>query len=293
MTTTNNMNTNFKFRTKFKKLLNDENYSAITSAFEKFCSLDSVDAIEILWRMTYSKDKALEEVYKLGLDSKIISPENVLALRNELRYQYEQLVQPEFLQFYRDSGETIENAFLELKECTDGIVASIVYESCDLMLCISDEDIARTLGLLEHPKENYYFGGIRSMNFNMEEAEYLKPYHIEIHNLLEAMNNHIPFYTDEEEEECKKVEKIEEPVEEVAESENKNIPEEAEAAVAQFKPVIPEEILAHKELFKTFTESDDFNTLLPIGQLGFDLNEVMIRKEVIHNFIKAADALMK
>ena len=111
MTTTSNMNTKFEFRTKFKKLLNDENYASIISAFNQFCSFDSSKALKVLWKMTYSQDTAMEEVYNLGLDCKIIPSEKVLVLRNELRYQYEELVEDSFLQFYNGDDEKIKNTF--------------------------------------------------------------------------------------------------------------------------------------------------------------------------------------
>jgi len=276
MTTTNSMNTKFEFRTKFKKLMNDENSQAIIRAFEKFCSLESEDALDVLWRMTYSQDKAFEEVYKLGMDNKMISSESFLVLRNELRYQYEKLIQPEFTSFWTEyDDEKIQEAYLILEKCTDSIVASVVYDYCHEVLDKPVSDISRILFLLKSDKENNYFGGIRSMDFHKpEEAEYLKQYHIEIHNLLEALNTFVneenfelPFYMEEEENE--------------------------EEITSELKKLTPEEILAHKEVFKAFEESNDFNLLVPISQLGFDLNEVIIKKEEIYNLIKAIEAFEK
>lgn len=301
MTTTNNMNTNFKFRTKFKKLLNEENSAAIMSAFEKFCSLDSADAHEVLWKMTYSSETALVELYKLGLDCKTFPSEKTLNLRNELRYQYEEMGY-DFMDDFLKDDEKINNAFLNLKTNTDRIVAIAVYAACVRVLNNPKYNIDRILGLLKHSEENYYFGGIRSMSFDMEETEYLKPYHIEIYNLLEAMSNFIPFYS--EEEETENVVKAEETETfEEARGESKQIEEEpkeffqesedVEVTTVIFKTVTPEEIIANKEVFKLFAESNDLNMLLPIGNLGFDLNQVMIKKEEIHSFIIAYEALIK
>lgn len=276
MTTTSNMNTKFEFRTKFKKLLNAENCASIISAFDKFCSLDSVEALKVLWKMTYSRDIALDEVFKLGLDAQMLPSEKILVLRNELRYQYEKLVEESFLQFYKGDDAKISNAFATLKSSSDGIVASTVCDFC--ILSVQKYELERILYLLNSEKETYYFGGIRALGFDMIEADYLKPYHTEIHNLLKAMSDSIPFYSEEEErerEECKDV-TTETPIE----------------SITQFKKITPEEILKSKESFKKIVESNYLNMLIDIAKLGFDLNEVVDKKEEIFRFINAAENLI-
>jgi len=269
MSTRNIMNTSFYFRTKFKKLLNDKNRLAIENAFLKFCNLCSKDAIQTLWRLTYSRSKALIELSKLGLDSELIPFEKILIFRNELRYQYEEVVQCDFLRYFEKDDERIYEAFLSLENRTDRIVASIVCAFCIEMLNDPNFDIERTLGLLSQTKENYYFGGVRSMNFNMEEAEYLKNYHLEIHNTLKTLKTVL----------CEEVE----------------IPlNSSEKEMSSgFKELTLDTILEHKDVFKTFIESEDFNLLIPISQLGFDLNEVIIQREEIKNLLKAIKVFEK
>ena len=76
--TKKSVNYEFKFRTKFKSLLNDENRFSIIRAFNQFCSLNSATALKVLWKLTYSKDRALEKLYKLGLNYDLVPPEKVL-----------------------------------------------------------------------------------------------------------------------------------------------------------------------------------------------------------------------
>ena len=67
--------------------------------------------------------------------------------------------------------------------------------------------------------------------------------------------------------------------------------QKAEEFYREFKPVTAENILTHRETFKTFVEEEDLNLLMVIGTVGFDLNEVMAKKEQILIFIEAAEML--
>lgn len=267
--------TKFEFRTKFKNLLNENNCSAIINAFNQFCSLDSKSAINMLWGLTYSQNRAFEELNKLGLDFKFIPAEKVLVFRNELRYQYERNVQSYFLQSYqKENDEKISKTFLALTNRTDAIVASVVYNLCNTV--IFNTDVERILFLLKSEKESYYFGGIRVIGFDIAEAEYLKPFHLEIHNLLKAINEYIPFYIGEKEGVV---------VEEKGES-NKEITTETPKL---FKSLTPEEILINRDVFKAYVSKNDMNILVVIANLGYDLNEVMAKTEKIQNFLLAVE----
>ena len=99
MTNTKNINTesiSFTFRSKFEKLLNDENRPIITAAFEKFFKLRPDSARNLLWRLTFNDDTASAVLIELGLNAEIIPLEKISTLRNELRSQYEQQ-RPNFL----------------------------------------------------------------------------------------------------------------------------------------------------------------------------------------------------
>ena len=280
----NMTNTKINFRTKFKKLLKDEDYSIVEEAFKKFCTYEPAIALKVLWNLTYSSNTAVEEVYKLGLDNKIIPEQNFLNFRNELRYQYEQCTEYNEFDLSEEliDDENITKAFLDLKNKSDVIVAVIVYEQCKEIL--DDSELERTLYLLQSDRDNNYFGGIRSMRFNIEEADYLKTFHMEIYNLLNALNNFIPFFTE-----------IEEESEEIVDVQNEvKEPEEVQSVEPyqieyEYTALTSREILSHKKSFETLVKENDLNILVVIGQLGFDLNEVMNKIDKIKKFIDAID----
>lgn len=187
--TTNNTNANpcetmeITFRNKFEKLLTDGNRATIVSAVKKFCSFNADYAIKSLWSLTCGlwADKTLE---RLELSEEIVG--DVTALRNELRYQYE-LRHPDFLNL--DVPSTCLPAFETLKNKTDAIVANIVFGYCINHIHLDADTVQRSLALLSSDAENYYFGGIRSLSARLTsmEADFLKNFHMEIHDLLKAL----------------------------------------------------------------------------------------------------------
>lgn len=282
---TTNVTTNFNFRTKFKKLLNDENYLTVEAGFNKFCALEPEEALDVLWHFTYNSQIYYIGTSQLGLPTELFYEENLTLTRNELRHQYENL-NPNFLSV--DIPEECLEAFEELAKKTDTITAKVIFEHCKPYFHMREGDIQRVLHLLKSDKENFYFGGIRNFDFDMEEADYLKPYHMQIHDMLAKVYNFInnekyelPFITNNKEDTIY----YEEAPEKVEEREEEKVSTE-------YKTITPEEILLHKDVFKSFVENDDLNLLIPISELGFDLNEVMIKKEEIFNFIKAAEDLI-
>lgn len=285
--TTTSTTTNFNFRTKFKKLISAENYIYVNRAFEEFCNLSSCEARERLWRLTYSSQSAVAEIAKLNLTLSIIPPVNFMAFRNELRFQYEEIY-PYLLKPSMDAK--IEPAYSTLVAKTDKVVASNIFDHCHAIMQ-TGEDIGRILFLLKSEKDTNYFGGIRSLNFNMDEAEYLKPYHIEIHNLLASMKdffeNDVPFHMEKEEDD-----ENEEVEAQISEEEcNESHEEKPNEILKKFKLITPEELLIHRDVFYSYVNGSDMNILLEIGHLGFDLNEVIEKKAKIQSFLYAAEDL--
>lgn len=283
MTTTNSI----KFRSKFEKLLNDDNREAVTSAFEKFCSGAFYSALDILWELTYKTD-ASEVLKKLELNE-IFSSENVLSLRNELRYQFEN-AQGKFSDaiIFRDG---IKDAYDMMKKVSDAVTAYVVYERC--VEATYSANIERTLYLLGSAEEKNFFGGIRSLQFEKKEAEYLKNFHLEIQALFKAIcevdnlilkegcvETNVPEKKKDESGDYKvqiemhqtEESSVETPIEEPAKS--------------TYKPLTPEEILSHKDEFAAFVYSEgDLNRLVEIAQLGFDVNVVNTKAELIKEFL--------
>lgn len=315
----NGNNTTFTFRSKFEKLVNDENRPIIVAAFEKFCNIDPETTVarDILWDLTYNPEVSSKALQELGLNQEIISPENVSKLRDELRHQYEKIHKGYLVV---DVSEEYIPAFEALSKKAGPIVASVVNELCSYRML--GYDVPRALFLLSSDKENFFFGGICEVGFTSKEAEYLKPFHMQIHDLLKAMYDRkqdasrntplsgldsiikdagieLPFIVGEETQEA--VEPLNEvpqvavepetlvkaPVEAAAETSNEAQAEQPDEVNSGFKPLTPEEILENKDVFTTFVESSDMNILPQIGNLGFDLNKVIAKKEAIGKVLEA------
>lgn len=294
----------FNFRSKFTKIIgSDVEFEVYQKAFEKFCDLQAENAMHILWSLTY--DKETDALDDIGLfDGN--SPENFIILRNELRHQYEKL-HPEFLKL--DVPEECQEAFTLLKNRADIIVATVVFQHCNRSVMYSDvHSRDRVIFLLESPKENLQFGGLRSLNFTQPAAEYLLQFCAEIHALFKALNDaehqrekntpfaglgaliedsgmDLPFDFGSipDKEQTTKQEVV--------------VPAESESEAAQpdqpgtnshgFRRLYAEAVSMYKDAFASFVKDDNMNALLEIGKLGFDLNEVMAKKEKIYNLISA------
>lgn len=319
-----NSNNNTTFRSKFEKeFVTDENRPVIEAAFKKFCSLDpnTTDALYILWDLTYDPKVSSATLQKLGLNAEIIPPEKVSKLRSVLQYKYGQLHAGYFTS---DVSEECKAAFEALSKNADSIVAAVVNNHCFYRMYLDDLD--RTLGLLENPLENKFFGGLRMLGFTWKEAVYLKPFHIEIYNLLKAMCVHrqndnsamntpfvklgdfiegdwseLPFTFREETQVAVEPETLVEapveapadttvqaPVEAPIEAPNGAQAEQPAETNSGFKALTPDAILEHKDVFTTFMKSSDMNLLPQIGKLGFDLNKVISKKEAISKVLEAS-----
>ena len=311
---------NFEFRNKFAKLLNEENREEVTAAFEYFCKYSRKDAKNCLWELSYSDESAeavLEEELAL---SEFIALENVPALRNELRYQYQER-DAEFLSV--SLQEDCQKAFDELKNYAGILVAYVVH--CHIAKRVQiTEGLERILYLLKGEKEENYFGGIRSLSFSVAEATYLKQFHIQIAKLFDVMQSQaisenrslanldkmiaaagMQLYPDESNEENDAVapvaEVIAEADAELAESVEATDDKTEEMPIEIVKQQVidfeeekntektllnHENILENKELFESFIQN--CNQLI---KLGFDLDEVINKSNKIKTFLDAAKEL--
>ena len=175
------------FRNKFASLLTDDNRAAMEAAVRKFCGYDNSYAIKCLWNLTCGNwvDKTLGQ---LALSQELVS-NNLISLRNELRYQYE-LRHPGFLEL--DVPNSCREAFVALKNRSDALTANIVFDYCICHVHLDASTVQRSLELLSSDEERRYFGGIRSLSASLVyvEANYLKDFHMEIHNLLKALHEY-------------------------------------------------------------------------------------------------------
>lgn len=289
----------FSFQSKFEKLLNDVNRPIITNAFQKFCRIGQDCALESLWRLTYSKENILEVLKELQLSEDIIPTGSIITLRDELHTQYKKLY-PSFLDITFEDNECQE-IFEDLIDCSDPIISAVIYEHIQKIISMESYSIDRILCLLESPEDNLYSVGIRRLSFSEKEADFLKPYHKLIYNLLKAMysyhqrtNSSTPLSEGKEnfEDANFEVSRLVHEPDAVSTEINSEVSEEEEIQnEPTFKHISPEEVLANIDVFTHYVESGDFNILVKIGELGFDLNEVWRNKLKIEAFIAAAKDL--
>lgn len=303
---------NFNFRSKFKKLLTEDIKSSdILDAFAKFCSLGPDTVSNLLWYLTYSENSAVITFNTLGLDFECIP---AIQLRNELRHQYN-IIHPGFLTIELTSQE-VREAYETLKAKTDLIVSNVVYHHCCSKKFLTEYEITRIIYLLSSDDDKNFFGGIRSLGFTKDESLYLKPFHEEIGNLFKALydanqqnSKNLPF---KDVQQFVTTTSTEASVENQAETsvkgqvevsaKNSELPiesshEEAEQdsvtplSTTSFRQLTAVAILANADTFTSFAKGNDFNSLTSLVTAGFDLNQVMSKKEKISNFLDAVAAL--
>lgn len=193
--TMNTTTDTIKFRSKFVKVIekfSEEKHDRIIKVVVDFKdSSNDAACLKKLWELTFDYIKGLKGVGIISDDAtedeiKEFSEEFTKSFRNELRYQRKN-VKHQFME--RKIPENCKEAYKALNVATeDAIVAVIVYDACYKLCEYNDEyTIENTLSLLSNDEERYYFGGIRKLYFGRNAAIYLKPYVLEIHNLLKAL----------------------------------------------------------------------------------------------------------
>lgn len=309
---------NFDFRTKFRKILTESNQDSIQKAFETFCTLTKMEAIDQLWELTYNPFIILAD-FNL---TEVISSENTELFRNELRHQYEKL----FPHFLYCEGEIICKQ--AMNSFNDRIVAYILYWRCFYSACyLADDETAknRILYLLKSEDEKLYFGGIRSLSFNKEEAKFLKKFHKEIYFLCKTLYENVPERDQNKDEDSAENSHIEVPTTEPKEPEEKPAfpatndtaaktnPDESSVdepqdncdefliadiqesedlqAEPEPKELTPENVLKDIMPFIVYAIGNNANALRILGNYGYDLNQVIAKKDEIKTFIEASNKL--
>lgn len=284
---------------------------------------------KILWKMSYNPEKHLPDYGLIPenamTEESLISNENsnssssnklvpinsaqIKLFVNELLSNFKKTY-PDLLKI--TLPESCKHSFKNLLNAVDGneLIAYVVYERCLYHLYNSSNEIERTLALLVSNDEKVQFGGIRSISFNRDESNFLKPYHFEIHNLLkdmfkESMETKTKIYNSlKTSYECiisrvepsviqkpktivkskRNIDNIEN-LESVSTNRTKT---DTEKAVPVFKAVTPESVLTNLSLFKSI----DFEVLSEFHKLGFNINEIVEKKDSIITLLKAYEALI-
>lgn len=293
------MSREIKFRTKFLELVKGQDIEALEAAVCKFIQMDPDSALDYLWRMTYESDEDISKTMnELGLAD--VSVDRI-KLRNELRHQYGSSIMQ----------KPSEEYFAEMEKRSDTITAFVVWKRCERKLMVTGPaEINRMLFLVSASLENYYFGGLREIGFTTEESGYLKQFHEEIGNLLESMWTEAsqPFGNqlgealnaewtlNESSEETSTKYNLPSALDETEQTAEdpepqKETTEDPEPQKQGYIPVTPEEVLRNREVFESFATTLDITSLESLGSLGYDLNEILMKRHGIKDFLNAAKEL--
>lgn len=320
------INTSFEFRTKFLKVVSEEEMDKVKSLFRRFCSLEPKVAMSLLWQLTYAPDAPITraEFECQDVDIEFISSDSMGVYKGELAHQYRKKF-PDFMPMSDIPDET-RKAFDSLAGASDFVTAYMVCKR--ILKKTPNPESSRNYFLLSAEKESYYYGGIRNLGFSSAEAGYLKAYHEHIANMFKAIWDYQVATVQEEiqsaEATTSTMNKTEQPAisavneteelvapamsvheqsdvfapaeAEQSETQTSKVEEQANVTkkpenVSRFTLVTPSSVLENQELFTPFVKGD-LSILFKISQKGFDLNEVMARHDKIRKFIEAAMSLM-
>lgn len=290
------MSKEIKFRTKFLQSIEGQDITKVEKAFREFIQLNQSSAQDYLWRLTYETDEnACKTLDELGMADLSVDR---IKLRNELRYQYGSnlLKKPS------------TDSFSEMEKKSDTITAFVVWKHCKRKAGVMGPgEIQRALYLLSAEEEKQYFGGIRTLGFNVSEADYLKQFHTEIGEMFQYVWNEgsqpfgnqlgealKEFTLDKSPEEPAEQDKTQTASEKTAAkqvtAEPKPQKQEEESSSRFFYYFSGEDVLTNREAFENFTDKGDKDSIKRLRELGYDLNEVFGKEQEIREFI---DALRK
>lgn len=169
-----------RFRNKFLKRLSETGVaeSTIAMAFSVAMEMDENPFFWLLWKLCFEpcREKALGQLWLttnvdfVSEDLEFIPDELVRPLRNELRYQYQQ-VHKSFLEGYDSNNEELYKAMEQDIILTAGIRRRLF----KYLMTHSLEDRSNVIFLLNSDKENNVFGGLRKIGFTKAEAEVFLP----------------------------------------------------------------------------------------------------------------------
>lgn len=321
-------NTDINFRSKFKKIIAEEDMETVREFFSDYCkSTGPKDAEEFLWVLSWidgiklakgeneTIERKRELLENLGLNLDIIPIDKIGVLINELRYQYEQ-AHPLCFTMHVDQ-EFVEEKLRKLISKTNIVVGNVVCKKC-FRRVRSATGLERIINSLGSQDEEQCIRGLKETGFTIDEAEYLKQFHIEIRDLMESIDkwnqkvndsvkskgqqNSSANATAEEdepqpaikkgqEEKAQDSDKVTCTSQHVCETANEpaestNVPE-----TTTYKKLTYEDVLKNKQLFDAVTRSDVLEKIKAIQKMGLDLNEIFKKITEIAILIDAANTL--
>ena len=321
---TRNRNTaEINFRTKFENMIPEGMHSQFEKAVRTMNSMESEKALSLLWTLTYNPEAGTNTFGFTTIDPSSTvenimvdetKPDKVLTLipnnlvrpfRNELRYQYDLANKgSNLLDIY--IPDSCKEAYKALYVATDDPITSVVaFEACLAVCKSSDEQsVERCIALLGNPKEQNFFGGIRSLHFGYDAANYLKPYATQLCNLVSALweeekahhniSSNLPM--------AKLGEMLQTngvilPEDNIVETEVKTATcsnqEPSRVQHEEATHVTASAITANKELFEKFLLAKDLfaSAVKSLEEAGFDRDEVAEKAEAISKILEAFQLL--
>lgn len=190
---------------KFADHITTELAASLIPVVQDFNKKSDMAALGLLWKLTIQPEATLKTfgITTVNAETPDVTPEQLEAVkgmlyvpaevvdrfRNELRYQYA-VAHPGFPEVsYPDS---CAQAYKALNNATvkDHVTCAIILDHCKTVIMNrTQEEIDRAIGLLNNPKDTCAFGGVRSLSFRAEEANYLKRYAPKIAALLKALDD--------------------------------------------------------------------------------------------------------
>lgn len=165
------------FRSKTRKRLDDTQLSILEKVIIAIIAESEYKVEELLWKITYLTRETMESLgFAPDFDSEI-----VVTIRGEIVNQY-RIAHPNWEYTKKFNQEPYNTELSDLRKAVSDDV--ILYEIMQkIFYCISYEGegtVKRAIYLLDGTTDEYCFGGLRQMGFTPEEADFLKPYSIEI-----------------------------------------------------------------------------------------------------------------
>lgn len=282
-----------KFRNKFQNWLSKTGVpeAIVAMAFTIAMKMDEDSFFWLLWKLSFDvcREKSLN---KLGLttdetstekDLEFIPNELVQPLRNELRYQYQQ-VHEEFLSGY-DSEEELYNATGKDIIFTAGIIKRL-YKYIKNQRDLDKRN--RVIFLLRYGKENLVFGNLfvfsalRELGFTNAESEVLFPKTGIIASVFEKMASK-PFAGLGEMIDTSTLPDVPTEVEEPQKDEEVS---QEEPDSSDYQPLNTQVVLANTKLLKEF-----FGVVSQLDEVGIDLYEALEKEAQIRALICSLEAL--
>lgn len=190
---------------KFADHITPELAASLVAVIKDFNQKPAMTALGTLWKLTIRPEATLKSlgITTVNAETPDVTPEQLEAVkdmiyvpaevvdrfRNELRYQYA-VAHPGFPEVsYPDS---CAQAYKALNNATvkDHVTCAIILDHCKSVIANrTQEEIDKAIGLLNNPKDTCAFGGVRSLSFYHDEADYLKRFAPKIGALLKALDD--------------------------------------------------------------------------------------------------------